>query len=117
MFEAIPQIAKGSASRQARNPRHCDHGPNTASDPAHQKRKTDHARAPRFRWIGHGIMNSRGILPQSNYIDKQGKLAYAHGFVSGDEEIIEKAILKLLEKSKVKCAYLLGFSLPPESQA
>ena len=42
-------------------------------------------------------MNSRGILPQSNYIDKQGKLAYAHtGFVSGDEEIIEKAILKLL---------------------
>jgi len=46
-------------------------------------------------------MNARGILPQSNYLDYQGKLAYAHdGFVAGDEEIITSAIEALLKEKQ-----------------
>ena len=44
-------------------------------------------------------MNARGILPQSNYLDYEGKLAYAHdGFVAGDEEIITSTIEALLKE-------------------
>ena len=44
-------------------------------------------------------MNARGILPQSNYIDVKGNLAYTHtGFVSGDEDTIKDVITKLLSE-------------------
>jgi thiol-disulfide isomerase/thioredoxin len=45
--------------------------------------------------------NPRGILPQSNYIDSKGRLAYAHeGFVAGDEEVIRKVIEGLIGEMK-----------------
>ena len=44
-------------------------------------------------------MNSRGILPQSNYVDMQGNLAYSHeGFVAGDEVVISNVIEALLKE-------------------
>ena len=44
-------------------------------------------------------MNSRGILPQSNYIDTRGNLAYSHeGFVAGDEVVISNVIEALLKE-------------------
>ena len=46
-------------------------------------------------------MNARGILPQSNYIDYEGRLAYSHdGFVAGDEVIITSAIETLLKEQQ-----------------
>ncbi len=46
-------------------------------------------------------MNARGILPQSNYIDFGGKLAYAHdGFVAGDEAVLTQVIEALLKEKQ-----------------
>jgi thiol-disulfide isomerase/thioredoxin len=46
-------------------------------------------------------MNARGILPQSNYIDFGGQLAYAHdGFVAGDEAVLTQVIEALLKEKQ-----------------
>jgi len=44
-----------------------------------------------------GLLNSRGSLPFSVYIDKQGNIASTHdGFSSGDEEKLEATVKTLL---------------------